>query len=90
MSARPHLPGVDALFGGGRAAPVKEELPPPANVKVSLYLPEGLLAQVDMLRAQLQLERGLRVDRSKVIRVAMRMALADPNELVQLVREEDA
>lgn len=90
MSARtrPALPGVDALFGAGHTPPAPAP-PPAANTKISVYLPDELLARVDMLRAQLQLEQGLRVDRSKVIRVAMRLALADTDELANLLREEE-
>lgn len=88
-TTRQKLPGVDALFGGGHTPPAPAP-PAPANTKISVYLPDDLLASVDMMRAQLQLEQGLRVDRSKVIRVAMRLALIDPEELANLLEEADA
>lgn len=91
MTNRPSLPGADVLFGVGRAAtPPPAPAKPTANAKVPLYLAPELLAEVDMWRATLQRDEGVRVDRSRVIREALRQALADPVALTHALMREEA
>jgi hypothetical protein len=76
----------DVLFQGP-AAP-----PPPApakNAQVTLYLPPAMLADLDAHRAALLRERGVRVDRSRMMRELLRGGLDSPWLLERLTREEE-
>jgi hypothetical protein len=86
MSTRPSLPGADLLFGQRRtpAAPEPAPTPEPAtprHVKITVYLPEALLADVDEYRAALRRD-GVRVDRGRVIRECLRLGLVRSGELL--------
>jgi hypothetical protein len=78
VSTRPSLPGADLLFGQRRtAAPAAAPAAPapepeaPKHVKITVYLPEALLADIDEYRAALRRE-GIRVDRGRLLREAWR------------------
>lgn len=88
MTTRPSLPGADIMFGVGRAPAPPPPKATPANAKVPLYLPPDLLAELDMFRARLQVDEGIRVDRSRVIREAIRLALTGSDLSLSLRGDE--
>lgn len=67
--------------------------PPPAapakNAQITLYLQPAMLADLDSYRTALLRERGVRVDRSRVMRELLRGGLDSPWLLERLLREEE-
>ena len=64
-------------------------VPAVLHAKISLYLPSALLADVDAYRTAMLRERGLSLDRSRVMRELIREALHSPGLLERLLREEE-
>lgn len=60
---------------------------PPKHVKVTMYMPPGMLADLDMLRAELMRD-GLNVDRGQVIRAAIEVASSDPAAWNRALRKD--
>ena len=86
-TSRQPIPGMrrkpaDILFSG---AP-EPAAAGPKHVKVAHYMPPGMVADLDELRAELKRD-GLTVDRGALIRAAIAMAQADPIEWTRQVRE---
>lgn len=90
MSARPSVPPIRR---GRVENPVFQDTstPEPAvpakNRQVMVYLPPGMVADMADVLAD-SLRRGHRVDRSALVRAAIRMALANPEQLVAEARED--
>lgn len=64
---------------------------PPAarpNVKISAYLPGELLADMDAYRTAMLRERGVSLDRSRVLRELVRCALDSRELLARLLAPE--
>lgn len=81
---------VPALRGSAR--PLIPTAPDPApeapkNVKVMVYLPPGMVDMLDQLRIDLRRE-GLTVDRSALIRAAIRRATANETDWGYWLGEE--
>lgn len=65
---------------------------PPRHVKVTVYMPPGTQADLDVLRAELR-RTGITVDRGAVIRAAIAVAQAHPEAWTRAIeneRERDA
>lgn len=60
---------------------------PPRHVKVTMYMPPDMLADLDVLRAELMRD-GVSVDRGQMIRAAIRMAHGDPVAWNRALRED--
>lgn len=84
-SSRTPVPGMDSLL---RSTARPEPTVLPVNAKISVYLPAGLLDQVDDYRTALRKECGVRVDRSRVIRDLLRACLDSKDVLDRLQKEE--
>lgn len=90
MSARPTVPAMrrkgpaDVLFSGAAEQPAAE----PRHVKVAHYMPPGMVADLDDLRAKLRRQDGVTVDRGALIRAAITMALDQEGELLAQAQRE--
>lgn len=62
---------------------------PPRHVKVSVYMPPGTQADLDLLRAELR-RTGVNVDRGAVIRAAIAVAQTRPTAWHKAIEEERA
>lgn len=60
---------------------------PPKHVKVTMYMPPGMLADLDVFRAEL-VRDGLNVDRGELIRAAINVASIDPVAWTRALRED--
>lgn len=62
---------------------------PPANVKITVYMQAGALADLEVARAEL-VRSGLNVDRGRMVRAALRVADRYGDEwLDEITREEE-
>lgn len=59
----------------------------PRHVKVTMYMPPGMLADLDVLRAELMRD-GLNVDRGQLIRAAIKVASEDQSVWNRALRED--
>jgi hypothetical protein len=59
----------------------------PRHVKVTMYMPPGMLADLDVLRAELVRE-GLNVDRGALIRAAIQVATGCMEEWTSVLKED--
>lgn len=87
MARREPLPPADVIFGHGRVA---EPAPAtPKNVKVTVYMPVDVVADIDEFRAVVR-RSGTPVDRSRLVREAVILAIGGHgDELVERLNEED-
>jgi len=91
MTARPAVPPMrrrrpaDELF-----EPVPEPAPaPPAKMRGTMvYLPASMVADLDRVRLEARLKYDQPIDRSALIRAAIRLALADEGQLVREAQED--
>jgi hypothetical protein len=60
---------------------------PPRHVKVTVYMPPGTQADLDVLRAERRRE-GITVDRGAVIRAAIAVAKAHPGAWHRAIEQE--
>ena len=89
MPRRVNLPGADELFRATSSRPHKdgevEEEPVPAglsgrikhNEKMTVYLTSDELLAVEQARLKLRSELGRNVDRGRLVRAALAIALGD-------------
>lgn len=59
----------------------------PKHVKVTMYMPPGMLADLDVFRAELRRD-GVNVDRGQVIRAAIKVANHDAVAWTAAIRED--
>lgn len=90
MTARPTVPPMrrkgppDALIPTTAPEPAAAG---PRHVKVTSYMPPGMVADLDELRAELR-RQGITADRGALIRAAIAYASADPATWRQYIRQE--
>lgn len=60
---------------------------PSKHVKVTSYMPPGMLADLDVFRAELR-RSGVNADRGALIRAAILLAQADPVAWTQAIESE--
>lgn len=88
MTKRTPIPPADILFSGQTTTRPRQPLQPVAeplkHVKVTYYMPPGMVADLDELRVELQ-RLGVRVDRGQLVRAAVKLAQKDVQEWSRLV-----
>lgn len=103
MSRRVSLPGAEELFG---AAPAVDSTEPDAaapskpsgrvrhDEKITVYVTADELLDLEQTRLALRRDQGLAVDRGRIVREAIHLALADvadhgaDSPLVRRLREQ--
>ena len=90
MPKRVNLPGADELFGGAKqpvvAEPAKVSEPEPVasatkrskhDEKITVYLSSQDLIAIEQARLQLKADFGLKIDRGRLVRESIEVALRD-------------
>lgn len=90
MTTRPSVPPIRRSRENPLFSDTSTPEPAPPVVKhkqVMVYLPPGMVADMADVQAS-ALRDGARVDRSALVRAAIRMALAHPDQLLAEARED--
>lgn len=58
------------------------------HVRVTVYMPPGMVADLDALRADMLRRSGINVDRGRLIRAAVLLGMDDPEKLEDRAEEE--
>lgn len=80
---RPKRPVDDLFSDTSRPAPAPEK-----NQQVMVYMQPGMVADLDDMRTDLRRRDGIRIDRSALVRAAIRLARSNPDLWANEARED--